>query len=402
MTNLLTTSRRRSRALVALRIRLSGALLALCLAPWSFALAAPAVAVAATATELQGEIERKQQREGVLSDDISRIGSKVRGLTGRINELQQRQSAVEADLSTKVARQRSVAQGLAASRRRLAKFRRRLAASKKVLADRLVAIYKAGQPDIVTVVLNSDGFADLVERATYVRVVAEQDQTIIRKVKILKASTGRETSRFVALEKEASALVAQVRSRRNEIASARDQVVARKDDLSAAVGERKGALATVSRSRKNLERDLAEMEASSRQVAGTLGNAGGGPVPKGSGRLASPISGTFTSPFGTRWGRLHAGVDIAVPEGTPIRAADSGTVRQAGWMGGYGNYTCIQHTATLSTCYAHQSSIGVSSGASVRKGQVIGQSGNTGNSTGPHLHFEVRVNGQPVDPMGYL
>lgn len=385
-----------------MRIRLSGALLALCLAPWSFALAAPAVTVAATATELRGEIDRKQQREGVLTDDISRIGAKVRGLTGRINELQRRQSAVEADLSNKVARQRNVADELAASRRRLAKFRRRLAASQKVLADRLVAIYKAGQPDIITVVLNSDGFADLVERATYVRVVAEQDQTIIRKVKILKASTGRETSRFVALEKEASALVAQVRSRRDEIASASDQVVARKNDLSAAVGERKGALATVSRSRKNLESDLAEMEASSRQVAGTLGNAGGGPVPNGSGRLASPISGTFTSPFGTRWGRLHAGIDVAAPEGTPIRAADSGTVRQAGWMGGYGNYTCIQHTATLSTCYAHQSSIGVSSGASVKKGQVIGRSGNTGNSTGPHLHFEVRVSGQPVDPMGYL
>ncbi|MGH2959942.1 MAG: murein hydrolase activator EnvC family protein [Solirubrobacterales bacterium] len=385
-----------------MRIRVSGALLALCLAPWSFALAAPAVTVAATATELRGEIDRKQQREGVLTDDISRIGAKVRGLTGRINELQRRQSAVEADLSNKVDRQRSVADELAASRRRLAKFRRRLAASQKVLADRLVAIYKAGQPDIITVVLNSDGFADLVERATYVRVVAEQDQTIIRKVKILKASTGRETSRFVALEKEASALVAQVRSRRDEIASASDRVVARKNDLSAAVGERKGALATVSRSRKNLESDLAEMEASSRHVAGTLGNAGGGPVPNGSGRLASPISGTFTSPFGTRWGRLHAGIDVAAPEGTPIRAADSGTVRQAGWMGGYGNYTCIQHTATLSTCYAHQSSIGVSSGASVKKGQVIGRSGNTGNSTGPHLHFEVRVSGQPVDPMGYL
>lgn len=402
MTNYFTISCRRSRALIALRMRLCGALLALCLAPWSFALAAPALAVAATATELQGEIDRKQQHEGVLSDDISRIGSKVRGLTGRINQLQQRQSSVEAELRTKVKRQRSVAEELAASRRRLAKIRRRLTASKKVLADRLVAIYKAGQPDIITVALNADGFADLVERATYFRVVAEQDQTIINKVKILKASTSRETSRFVALEKEASALVAQVRSRRDEIASASDQVVARKNELSAAIVERRGALAIVSRGRRNLERDLAAMEASSRQVAGTLGDVGGGPVPKGSGRLASPIGGTFTSPFGTRWGRLHAGIDVAVPEGTPIRAADSGTVRQAGWMGGYGNYTCILHTATLSTCYAHQSSIGVSSGASVKKGQVIGRSGNTGNSTGPHLHFEVRVNGQPVDPMGYL
>jgi murein DD-endopeptidase MepM/ murein hydrolase activator NlpD len=74
----------------------------------------------------------------------------------------------------------------------------------------------------------------------------------------------------------------------------------------------------------------------------------------------------------------------------------------AGFTGGYGNYTCIQHSGSLSTCYAHQTSIGVSVGATVSQGQVIGQSGNTGNSTGPHLHFEVRVNGSPVDPMGYL
>ena len=91
-----------------------------------------------------------------------------------------------------------------------------------------------------------------------------------------------------------------------------------------------------------------------------------------------------------------------MPDGTPIRAAGSGRVAIAGWTGGYGNYTCVQHAGGLSTCYAHQSRIGTSVGAAVSRGQVIGYSGNTGNSTGPHLHFETRVGGQPVDPMGYL
>ena len=103
-----------------------------------------------------------------------------------------------------------------------------------------------------------------------------------------------------------------------------------------------------------------------------------------------------------RWGRLHAGIDIAAPEGTPIRAADDGTVILAGWTGGYGNYTCISHGGAISTCYGHQSRIATSVGANVSKGQVIGYVGNTGHSFGAHLHFEVRINGNPVDPMGYL
>jgi murein DD-endopeptidase MepM/ murein hydrolase activator NlpD len=132
------------------------------------------------------------------------------------------------------------------------------------------------------------------------------------------------------------------------------------------------------------------------------GSAPAGPVRQGSGQLSWPLNASISSGFGYRWGRLHAGVDMPVPEGTPIHAADSGRVAIAGWMGGYGNYTCIQHTGSLSTCYGHQSRIAVSVGQSVSKGQVIGYSGNTGHSTGPHLHFEVRVGGNPVDPMGYL
>jgi murein DD-endopeptidase MepM/ murein hydrolase activator NlpD len=103
-----------------------------------------------------------------------------------------------------------------------------------------------------------------------------------------------------------------------------------------------------------------------------------------------------------RWGRLHAGVDIAVPSGTPVHAAQSGRVAIAGWVSGYGNYTCIQHSGGLSTCYGHQSSIGVSVGQSVSQGQVIGSSGCTGHCFGPHVHFETRINGTPVNPMGYL
>ena len=113
------------------------------------------------------------------------------------------------------------------------------------------------------------------------------------------------------------------------------------------------------------------------------------------------MSGVLTSGFGWRWGRMHEGIDISAPAGTPIHAAAAGTIIFAGWMGGYGNMVIIDHGGGLATAYAHMSSIWLS-GGSVGQGTAIGGVGTTGSSTGNHLHFEVRVNGAAVDPMGYL
>ena len=126
------------------------------------------------------------------------------------------------------------------------------------------------------------------------------------------------------------------------------------------------------------------------------------PISRGSGDLIQPTNGQFTSPFGQRWGRLHAGIDLADPTGTPIRVAAAGRVILMAPTGGYGNYTCINHGKSISTCYAHQSRFGTSVSAMVEQGEVIGYVGNTGHSFGAHRHFEVRINGRPVDPMGYL
>ena len=122
----------------------------------------------------------------------------------------------------------------------------------------------------------------------------------------------------------------------------------------------------------------------------------------GSSTLTTPVKGTLTSPFGPRWGRNHDGVDIAAPTGTAIRAAACGSVTVAGVQSGYGNMVCITHSSTFSTCYAHMSRYAVSEGARVTAGQVIGYVGCTGSCTGPHLHFETRVNGEARDPAPYL
>lgn len=146
----------------------------------------------------------------------------------------------------------------------------------------------------------------------------------------------------------------------------------------------------------------AEVRAELRQLRRAKSTIPAGPIRRGSGGLVQPVDGQFTSPFGQRWGRLHAGIDLAGPTGTPIRAAAAGQVILMAPTGGYGNYTCIDHGASVSTCYAHQSRYGTSEGAMVEQGEVVGYVGNTGNSFGAHLHFEVRVDGRPVDPMNYL
>jgi murein DD-endopeptidase MepM/ murein hydrolase activator NlpD len=133
------------------------------------------------------------------------------------------------------------------------------------------------------------------------------------------------------------------------------------------------------------------------------GRGGGAP---GGGTSASgfvwPLNGRLTSPFGPRWGRMHQGQDIAAPTGTPIKAARAGRVIKASGGGGYGNLTLVDHGGGVVTAYAHQSRFGAAEGAQVQAGQVVGFVGNTGNSTGPHLHFEVRVNGAQRNPRAYL
>ena len=183
----------------------------------------------------------------------------------------------------------------------------------------------------------------------------------------------------------------------------KNQLLASQGSLAGKRKRQKGQLASTREQEKVLIAEANALAAEDARIRGQLAAAqGAGDTTPSSSGLIWPVNGPVTSPFGYRWGRLHAGIDIGVPYGTPIHAAASGTVVLAAWTGGYGNYTCIDHGGGLATCYAHQSSYAVSTGAQVTQGQVIGYVGSTGHSFGAHLHFEVRINGNPVDPLGYL
>jgi murein DD-endopeptidase MepM/ murein hydrolase activator NlpD len=360
--------------------------------------------------EKRAQVEKATRREGVLTTTVSSYNSRIEGLQGQIRQTRRRLGAVQSDLDARRAELLRVRDRLEVARDRLERIRRELGTARRVLAARLVEIYKSDTPDAVTVVLESDGFADLLERTEYLDRINDQDRAAVDRVKVLKGKAQQQTDLLAALEHRAQVAAAAVLRRRDELAGARDQLVASRSDLRSARNEKAVALRSVRAKHAELQEDLDALEAEQARVQAALRGAGGrafgpgaGPIRQGSGRLIWPVNGPITGVFGEpRPGHFHAGVDISAPTGTPIRAADSGRVVLMGFVGGYGNYTCVQHTASMSTCYGHQSRFGTSNGASVRQGQVIGYVGSTGHSTGPHLHFEVRINGTPVNPMGYL
>ena len=353
--------------------------------------------------EKRSQIEQKKHREGVLSTTIQGFSTRIEALQGEIGATQKRLDRAQASLDAQKAELLEVRDRLEEARDRLETLRSELATARKVLAARLVEIYKADAPDALTVVLEADGFGDLLERAEFLERISEQDREITNEVRVLRDRAREQAVRLAELEEREQLTAERILRWRDQIAAVQGQLVGSRDELAATRADKRGALSQVRSSRVALEGDLRALEAQQVRVTAALAGAQApGAIRQGSGSLIWPVSGAVVSPFGMRWGRLHAGIDIAVPSGTAIRAADSGRVALMGWVGGYGNYTCIQHNASLSTCYAHQSSFATSNGASVSQGQVIGYVGCTGHCFGDHLHFETRVGGSPVDPLGYL
>ena len=403
-----------------MRVRVLLAAVALPLALWAFLPLGSAgqSSKQRELAELQAKIDRarakigrKKGTERVLSQEIAGYTRRINKLQGNIVRLATRQQTIEVDLDRKRDELERLRADLRAERARLVRLRNRLAVTRTTLRKRLVEIYKAGKPDFITVVLNSDGFADLLERGEFIARISEQDRKIINLVSAAKEDATRSEKRLDRLEARQAKVTQLVQQRRDEVAEIKMELIGTRVGYTRTKAGKAAALSKVRDDRSDLENHVDELQAASNKITGQLNAAqrqyaGDLPIRQGSGSMIWPVNGPITGVFGEqRPGHLHAGIDIAAAEGTPIHAADSGRVvlmQGTGASGGYGNYTCIQHTATLSSCYAHQVRFGTSLGASVSKGQVMGYVGNTGHSFGAHLHFETRVNGAPVSPMNYL
>jgi murein DD-endopeptidase MepM/ murein hydrolase activator NlpD len=400
-----------------LRLRLLILVAAIPLALWLFV---PVLSDGAP-RNLTGKIEAKQRQidakkghERVLTTTITRYSKQINVLQGDITQLQTRQVRLEADLANKRAELARIQERLRQERIRLARLRARLAEARTALSGRLVEIYKADKPDIVTVILDANGFADLLERTEFMQRVSDQDTRIINRVRDAKADATRTAHRLDGLEARQAKVTAIVAQRRDQVAAVKGRLVDRRDAFQSVRVQKTRALLSTRSDRHALEDDVAALQRQQARITAALQRASSsssslpaGPIRTGSGGLIWPVNGPITSPFceSRAWERCHPGIDIGVPAGTPIRAAAAGTVvlmQSEAASGGYGNFTCVQHTATMSTCYAHQSRFATSSGAHVSQGQVIGYVGCTGRCFGDHLHFEVRINGSVVNPMNYL
>jgi len=376
--------------------------------------AAPAAPAADLQTELeakQSKLEKVEERKGVLSTTIAGFKDKIDRLTTEVAGIRNREAAVRQRLAAKQAELDEAVAVLDTAQGRLERVRAHLKRALGALRTRLVAMYEAGSPDVISVIVGSSSLDDLAARTEYLDRLHGMDEAVVGRVSDLRDRVRGLVTRLRESKERIEAARDAIAAETEALRTARKALQSRQVELAAARGDREAALAQVSEHEEELDGSVASIQG---EIAAQLAATGSAPLPAGpikggSGSMIWPVDGPVVSGFGPRTingsYEYHPGIDIAVPEGTPIRAALSGTVslqQSEAESGGYGNYTCLDHGGGLSTCYAHQSSFAVSLGQSVGQGEVIGYTGCTGYCFGPHLHFEVRINGSVTDPMGYL
>lgn len=286
----------------------------------------------------------------------------------------------------------------------------RLQSREKVFYKRVRDIYINGRLSYLDVVIGSKDFSDFANRMEMLKRILQSDMDLINTIKTereeiasKKAKLEADRAKVLELEKVAQEKQNLINQKKAERQAVLERAMNDRDTAERAYNELMASSASIT---AMLQQRAAERAAAA--SAASQGGGGGATWVQGTGQLSAPVNAPITSNFGWRihpiYGtrRLHAGTDFGVDEGTPVHAADGGVVVEAGWVSGYGYTVIIDHGNGMSTLYAHNSDVAVSPGQTVSKGQVVSYSGNTGGSTGPHLHFEVRINGEPTDPMGYL
>lgn len=354
---------------------------------------------------LNAQSEDLLDRIGVLDKRRESVDRRVDALDAKLRGLQERINKVEDDLADAQHR-------ISLLTKELQEILEDLDARTDVYSARAIAIYKAGPGVYVDGLLDSETMSELFDRVEYYRASVDADSELIAEIQVLRDETTTTREQVEAERAKIAKNKLQLERDRDEIASVRDEQAVVLAERQSVLSEKRAILAEINSRRDAQERIYAQLErdaaAITNLVAATGSTTGTGVAPIGGGQLAWPIAGTITSPYGPRthpiFGdvRMHTGIDIGAPYGVPVYAADDGKVLFVGAMSGYGNVVVIDHGNGLATAYNHLAGFTVGTGQTVSRGSQIATNGCSGYCTGPHVHFEVRVNGAPVDPMPYL
>jgi murein DD-endopeptidase MepM/ murein hydrolase activator NlpD len=358
---------------------------------------------------LQDTLSAQKKREQALRGEVADYTSRIRALEARVGDVSLRLQTLQEDLALHQKRLDALDALFRTQSAWLETLRSQYSRAVAILNRRVVDIYESDDPTTLDVLLGARSVQDALDKVQYLNDIHEQDRQVASEVAAAKAQVTAARRKTKQLRQTVHAETAVIRARAEQTQAVRDQLVGARNDLSDTKQKKLDDLSTLTESERQEAEEIDALQAASERIAAQIRAAqaknspSSGPTqtPSNAG-LIWPVQGPVTSPFGWRWGRMHQGIDIGVPFGTPIHAAAGGTVIYCGWEEGYGNFVVIDHGGNLATAYGHQSSIAVTCGQQVNQGDVIGYVGCTGHCFGPHLHFEVRINGEPVDPLGYL
>jgi len=376
-------------------------------------------AVESKIDRLQGKIDTAREREGVLSSQIEVVTGEIRALQGDVDAASAKLNGLESVLALHRRKLDHLNELFRLQTRRLVFLQRQHIAATERLNRRVVEIYTSERTEPLAVVLEAASFGDMLDQLEFLNDIGSQDEKIATEVEAAKIevretrnstrvtrSQVAETTRLVAVRTaEQRRTLDRLAWSQRQLATARQ---VKSEALSSTRGQREEFLHEV----EGLLAQSAELSARIRAAQAAAASAASAPSSSPSSPVRTqaasssgyiwPAHGVLTSSFGWRWGRMHEGIDIAVGSGTPVVSSAAGTVIVAGWLGGYGNLVVVDHGNGVSTAYGHNTGVAVGVGQAVAQGQLVAYSGNTGHSTGPHIHFEVRINGSAVDPLGYL
>ena len=334
---------------------------------------------------MQTRKEQARRKAESASAELSEVMSNLNDLQAQANNLQKKSDTLQGKIND--------------NQTKLEKKQQEMQERMKIYRKRLRDIYINGQINYLDVLLGAKDFSDFSSRMYLLQKIISRDLELLEKLKQDAAEINSRKEQLAAEMKEIKATQTELEAKKAKVNKLREQ---RAYMLYKAQEEEQS-------SQEEYERLLAISENIASMLRNMENSGGGAPAGQGgTGQFMWPCNGPFTSYYGWRthpiFGttKYHSGMDIAVDSGTPIHAADSGTVVYSGWLGGYGNCVMIDHGGGLVTLYAHNSALNVGEGQYVSKGTVVAYAGSTGYSTGPHCHFEVRLHGELTEPLNYL